>query len=230
MASEKPVEGGGGGGGGALDIPLITIGDSSVGKSCLLMRFADDRGKLKDLSKSPLTTIGIDYKNKFVDIDGKRVKLQIWDTAGQERFRTLTVGYYRKSQGILLVYDVTNRESFVSVRAWMKQIEQHADVGVSKLLVGNKSDLSSQRVVTYEEGEALANEFHMPFFEASAQTNQNVTQAFMKLASDVKTRLETGHDPNSASGKLAAFGSPGGKILMGTEDGGQGKPARKSWC
>jgi len=108
-------------------IKLLMIGDSGVGKSCLLLRFSDD-----SFTTSFITTIGIDFKIKAVEIDGKRVKLQIWDTAGQERFRTITTAYYRGAMGILLVYDITDEQSFLNIRNWIRNIEQHATDSVQK--------------------------------------------------------------------------------------------------
>eukprot|EP00124_Ichthyophonus_hoferi_P002977 Ihof_evm1s231 gene=Ihof_evmTU1s231 len=117
-------------------IKLLLIGDSGVGKSCLLMRFCEDT-----FTPSFITTIGIDFKVRTVTLDGKKIKLQIWDTAGQERFRTITTAYYRGAMGILLVYDVTNRQSFENTRTWLKNIEQHAVEDVNKAIIGNKADM-----------------------------------------------------------------------------------------
>ncbi|KAJ1416552.1 small GTPase superfamily, partial [Ochromonadaceae sp. CCMP2298] len=124
-----------------MQIKLLMIGDSGVGKTCLLLRYAND-----SFSPTFITTIGIDFKIKNIQLDGKRIKLQIWDTAGQERFRTITTSYFRGAQGILLVYDVTDRNSFISIRNWVAQIQMHADVNVNKILIGNKCDVQDQRV------------------------------------------------------------------------------------
>jgi Ras-related protein Rab-1A len=123
---------------------LLIIGDSGVGKSCLLLRFADDT-----YTDSFISTIGVDFKIRTVELEGKIVKLQIWDTAGQERFRTITSSYYRGAHGIIVVYDVTDAESFENVKSWMAEIDRYASDGVSKLLVGNKSDLSGKRAIEY---------------------------------------------------------------------------------
>ena len=112
-----------------------------VGKSCLLLRFCDD-----SFTPSFITTIGIDFKIRTIELAGKRIKLQIWDTAGQERFRTITTAYYRGAMGILVVYDVTDERSFNNVRNWIKNIEQFASEGVCKILIGNKCDIRDKRV------------------------------------------------------------------------------------
>jgi len=178
-------------------IKLLLIGDSAVGKSCLLLRFCDDAW-----TPSFITTIGIDFKIRTIELDGKRIKLQIWDTAGQERFRTITTAYYRGAMGILLVYDITNRLSFENIRGWNNNIEQHASDGVNKILIGNKSDWTDKRMVTSEEGQALADELGMKFFETSAKMNEGVEQAFFTLARDIKTRLIDSQQ-NAASGAPA---------------------------
>lgn len=165
-------------------IKLLLIGDSGVGKSCLLLRFSDD-----SFTPSFITTIGIDFKIKTIDLDGKRIKLQIWDTAGQERFRTITTAYYRGAMGILLVYDVTDDQSFQNIRNWIRNIEQHAADNVNKILVGNKADMESEKDVDYARGQALATEYDIKFFETSAKTNQNVVEAFEAIACDIKKRL-----------------------------------------
>ncbi|OHT09995.1 Ras-related protein RIC1 [Tritrichomonas foetus] len=108
--------------------------------------------------------------------------MQVWDTAGQERFRTITASYYRGSNGIIIVYDVTDRESFDHVSYWMKEIDRLATADVCKLLVGNKADLTEKRAVTTEEGQALANQFGITFVETSAKENTNVEEIFAKMA------------------------------------------------
>jgi Ras-related protein Rab-8A len=133
-------------------IKLLLIGDSGisnpifyiyvgVGKSCLLLRFCDN-----SFTPSFITTIGIDFKIRTMELDGQRVKLQIWDTAGQERFRTITTAYYRGAMGILLVYDVTDERSFLNVANWIRNVEQYASPNVNKILLGNKCDMEDKRV------------------------------------------------------------------------------------
>uniref|UniRef100_A0A0M3ICE7 Ras-related protein Rab-1A n=1 Tax=Ascaris lumbricoides TaxID=6252 RepID=A0A0M3ICE7_ASCLU len=123
---------------------LLLIGDSGVGKSCLLLRFADDT-----YTESYISTIGVDFKIRTIELDGKTIKLQIWDTAGQERFRTITSSYYRGAHGIIVVYDITDQESFNNVKQWLQEIDRYACENVNKLLVGNKCDLTSKRAVEY---------------------------------------------------------------------------------
>ncbi|CAN4090117.1 unnamed protein product [Withania somnifera] len=157
----------------------------SVGKSCLLLRFSDG-----SFTTSFITTIGVDFKIRTIELDGKRIKLQIWDTAGQERFRTITTAYYRGAMGILLVYDVTDESSFNNIRNWIRNIEQHASDNVNKILVGNKADMDkSQRAVPTSKGQTLADEYGIKFFETSAKTNLNVEQVFFSIGRDIKQRL-----------------------------------------
>jgi len=165
-------------------IKLLLIGDSGVGKSCCLLRFSED-----SFTPSFITTIGIDFKIRTIELDGKRVKLQIWDTAGQERFRTITTAYYRGAMGILLVYDVTDERSFSHIKDWFNNVTQHATEGVNKILIGNKCDWEEKRVVSTERGQELADELGIPFLEVSAKTNQNVDKAFTTLAADIKKRI-----------------------------------------
>ncbi|KAG8081102.1 hypothetical protein GUJ93_ZPchr0007g3933 [Zizania palustris] len=170
-----------------------------VGKSCLLLRFSDG-----SFTTSFITTIGIDFKIRTIELDDKRIKLQIWDTAGQERFRTITTAYYRGAMGILLVYDVTDESSFNNIRNWIRNIEQHASDNVNKILVGNKADMDeSKRAVPTSKGQALADEYGIKFFETSAKTNLNVEQVFFSIARDIKQRLaETDSKPEDRTIKI----------------------------
>merc|ERR1712032_667118 len=144
---------------------LLLIGDSGVGKTCILFRFSDDA-----FNTTFISTIGIDFKIKTIDINGKRVKLQIWDTAGQERFHTITTSYYRGANGIMLVYDITNAKSFDNIHNWLRNIEQHASEDVEKMLLGNKCDMEDKRVIPKQRGEMLAREHGIKFFETSAKS------------------------------------------------------------
>ena len=168
---------------------LLLIGNSGVGKSCLLLRFSDDT-----YTNDYISTIGVDFKIKTVDLDGKTVKLQIWDTAGQERFRTITSSYYRGSHGIIIVYDVTDQESFNGVKMWLQEIDRYATSTVLKLLVGNKCDLKDKRVVEYDVAKEFADANNMPFIETSALDSTNVEEAFLTCL------LYTSPSPRDISG------------------------------
>lgn len=170
-----------------LQIKLMMIGDQNVGKTALLMRYAEN-----EFNDSLLPTIGIDFKIRTIELSGKLVKLQIWDTAGQERFRTITQAYYRGAMGILLIYDVTTTKSWSNVRNWVRNIQDNAPQTVNKILIGNKCDLGTKREVTTQQGEQLAREYGMKFLETSARENLNVQEAFFTLATDVVERLVAG--------------------------------------
>merc|ERR1712100_608396 len=163
---------------------LLLIGDSGVGKSCLLLRFADDT-----CQESYISTIGVDFKIRTIQLEGKTIKLQIWDTAGQERFRTITSSYYRGAHGIIVVYDITDAESFANVKTWLQEIQRYACEGVNKLLVGNKCDLGSKRAVEKKSAEDFATKLDIPFLETSAKSNNNVEAAFLVMASKIKARI-----------------------------------------
>lgn len=193
---------------------LLLIGDSGVGKSCLLLRFADDT-----YTESYISTIGVDFKIRTIELDGKTVKLQIWDTAGQERFRTITSSYYRGAHGIIIVYDITDRESFENVKQWLSEIDRYACENVNKLLVGNKSDMDSKRQVEYEEAKAFADEHGLPFLETSAKDATNVEKAFHQMASDIKNRMAMvpAAEEGGAAGGAGASGVKG-KVAVGAGD------------
>ena len=148
---------------------ILLIGDSGTGKSCLLLRFADHT-----YTESYISTIGVDFKIRTVEMDGKSIKLQIWDTAGQERFRTITSSYYRGAHGIIIVFDVTDVDSFHNCRQWMNEIDRYASEGVNRLLVGNKCDLVKHKQVDYHQAKDFADRNEMSFVEASAKTATNV--------------------------------------------------------
>jgi Ras-related protein Rab-1A len=195
---------------------LLLIGDSGVGKSCLLLRFADDT-----YTESYISTIGVDFKIRTIELDGKTIKLQIWDTAGQERFRTITSSYYRGAHGIIVVYDVTDLESFNNVKQWLHEIDRYACDNVNKLLVGNKSDLLPKKVVDYNTAKEFSEQLGIPFLETSAKNATNVEQAFLTMAAEIKNRM----------GPSAAASGPSGPG-SGTINPGQSQPisSKSSGC
>ncbi|XP_011375224.2 ras-related protein Rab-26 isoform X7 [Pteropus alecto] len=175
-----------GGGGDFYDVAfkVMLVGDSGVGKTCLLVRFKDGAF----LAGTFISTVGIDFRNKVLDVDGMKVKLQIWDTAGQERFRSVTHAYYRDAHALLLLYDVTNKASFDNIQAWLTEIQEYAQHDVVLMLLGNKVDSTQERVVKREDGEKLAKEYGLPFMETSAKTGLNVDLAFTAIAKELKQR------------------------------------------
>jgi small GTP-binding protein len=162
---------------------VLLLGDWSVGKTCLLMRYMDNT-----FTEMHLSTIGIDSKVKIVNLkEGLDAKIQIWDTAGQERYKTIAKSYIKGANGILLVYDVTQRTSFEGIKNWVKQIKDQVSSRVSVVLIGNKTDLVDKREVKTEEGEELGKEYNYQFFETTAKDGININEAFEAL---IKTIAE----------------------------------------
>jgi len=184
-----------------IDIRIITIGDSHVGKSCLLLKYIDNK-----FSNLYVSTIGFDLKHKQITLkDGNKAKLTLYDTAGQERFRSLARNYIRKANGILLIYDISDKSTFININKWMENIEDEIDTKLPIILVGNKSDLNDKRKVTTEEGENKAKEYGFPFFETSCKTGDNVNNVFIELAELVYEKF--GKKPSKNSNKKIKKGS-----------------------
>ncbi|RNA42137.1 ras-related Rab-3 isoform X1 [Brachionus plicatilis] len=180
---------------------LLIIGNSSVGKTSILFRYADD-----SFTSAFVSTVGIDFKVKTVFRNDKRVKLQIWDTAGQERYRTITTAYYRGAMGFILMYDITNEESFNAVQDWVTQIKTYSWDNAQVVLVGNKSDMQNERVVAYERGKQLADHLGLEFFETSAKENINVKQVFERLVDIICEKMAEGGDADAITASNAAVG------------------------
>jgi Ras-related protein Rab-8A len=168
-----------------FQVKVLMVGDSGVGKTSLLLRYDNDV-----FNESYVTTIGIDFKTKYLDVGDKRVRLQIWDTAGQERFRTITTSYFRGAQGILLCFEVSDRNSFNSIGSWLEQITSHADQQVCVIICGTKCD--SKREVTAEQGQALADKHGYTYIECSAKENHNVVAAFEAIAHEIVEKWKLG--------------------------------------
>ncbi|KAJ5067349.1 ras-related protein rabd2a-like [Anaeramoeba ignava] len=166
-------------------LKILLVGDIAVGKSSLLLRFADDR-----FQDSYNPTIGVDFKIKTIEKDGQKIKLQIWDTAGQERFKTITSSYYRGAKGVIIVYDVTNPQSFENIGHWINEVETNAESEVIKMIVGNKCDLENQKMVKTEIAQNFSNQTEIPFLETSAKNSTNVENAFVLLASTILKKFK----------------------------------------
>ena len=171
---------------------ILTIGESGVGKTCILRRFVEDK-----FLKNHLATIGIDFKTKTLNINNQEIKLKIWDTAGQERFRNITTQYYKGADGIVLVYDVTDEASFDKIKDWMDQILSNTNKDeICLILLGNKCDIE-KRSISYEQGKTLANELQVNFFETSAQTGQNIKEAFETQTDNIIKKKKIEGDNNN---------------------------------
>ena len=196
----------------------IVIGDSGVGKSCLLLQFTDKRFEVThDL------TIGVEFGTRVADVDGQSIKFQIWDTAGQESFRSITRAYYRGACGALLVFDVTRKETFEHVASWLQDAKDNSNLDISILLIGNKVDLADKREVSREEAEAYAKQEGLAYLETSAKTAHNVDAAFFDTARVVMKKIAVGAlDSAVMAGKAMPAGGPGYKA-SGTVKPGEPK-------
>ncbi|XP_023655493.1 ras-related protein Rab-43 [Brienomyrus brachyistius] len=163
---------------------IVLVGDVGVGKTCVVQRF-----KTGIFIERQGNTIGVDFTMKTIDIQGKRVKLQIWDTAGQERFRTITQSYYRSTNGAIIAYDITKKSSFLSVPKWMEDVQKYGSSNIVSLLIGNKSDLSEMREVPFEDAYTMAHQLEFAdAIETSAKDSSNVEEAFNKMAAELILR------------------------------------------
>ena len=169
---------------------VLLLGDSTVGKTCFLLRYCD-----KTFQDAHLSTIGLDYRVKTMTLKNKKnIKLQIWDTAGQDRFRAITKNYYKGANGIILIYDVTNLQTYENVKNWITQIREETNPNVVIYLAGNKIDIpEEERAVKTEEGKEIANEYKLQFKETSAKDGINVNEVFQELVEkidEVNSKLE----------------------------------------
>jgi len=174
----------------------IVIGDSGVGKSCLLLQFTEH--KFQTVHE---VTIGVEFGSRMVQIDDQQIKLQVFDTAGQETFRSIARSYYRGAAGALLVYDVTRRDSFEHLSTWLRDAREYSSPELVVIVVGNKCDLEAERQVPTEEGQKFADENGLVFMETSAMSAKNVERAFVSVANDVIKKINDGViDPNTYPG------------------------------
>ncbi|XP_072296785.1 ras-related protein Rab-12 [Eucyclogobius newberryi] len=166
-------------------LQIIIIGARGVGKTSLMERFTDDT-----FCEACKSTVGVDFKIKTVELRGKKIRLQIWDTAGQERFNSITSAYYRGAKGIVIVYDITKQETFDDLAKWMKMIDKYASEDAELLLVGNKLDCESERIISKQQGERFSSRISgMRFCESSAKDNFNVDEIFLKLVDDILNKM-----------------------------------------
>ena len=171
---------------------VLLLGDTDVGKSSLILRYTEET-----FNSKLVNSIGVDFKMKKKEIDGKIIKVQIWDTAGHERFRSITYSYYRGANAIIIVFDITDKKSFLSITEWLKQIEKHAKENVFKFLVGNKSDLAEERKVTFEEAKEYADKHDLPYIETSAKEGININELFeSSIKSFLSSNKYIGGDKN----------------------------------
>ena len=173
---------------------ILLVGDSGVGKSSILLRYTDDEYKPEYIS-----TIGVDFKIRSLSYGDKTIKLQLWDTAGQERFQMITSSYYRGAHGIIIVYDITCKESFKNIKNWLHQINQYANEKVLKIIVGNKSDLQDKRVVEKKEVEEFCKENNIYHIETSAKNSNNIKDIFLYLCEKLKKKTI---EPNNNNIKI----------------------------
>jgi len=183
-----------------VNVKILLIGNSSVGKSSLLLRFSDEQWLPEDEASA---TIGVDFRVHKMEVNGRKVKLSIWDTAGQERFRTITSSYYRGAQGIILVYDVSSRESFDALPRWYSELETYVSESVVKILVGNKVDKEFSRQVPAKEGADFAKRMNSLFIESSAKTAVGVREAFTEVVTKILDTPELWAPVNSSTPQKA---------------------------
>ncbi|ESK95465.1 gtp-binding protein yptv3 [Moniliophthora roreri MCA 2997] len=199
-----------------INVKLLLIGNSSVGKSSLLLRFSDEQWLPEDESSA---TIGVDFRVHKMEVKGKKVKLSIWDTAGQERFRTITSSYYRGAQGIILVYDVSSRDSFDALPRWYSELGTYVSDSVVKILVGNKVDKEFSRQVPTSEGAAFAARMNSLFIEASAKTAVNVKETFHEVVERILDTPELWGDGQQGQRTDGGRGGvPGGVQVVGASN------------
>jgi len=158
-------------------LKIIILGSSEVGKTCILNRYFHNEFK-----ENLLSTIGIDFQTKFFKFDDQKVKANYIDTAGQEKFRAISVNYLKGTDGVILVFDITNKETFDLLETWLKELKDTNKADVSKVLIGNKSDLAKERQVTVEDAQQLADTMKCKYFEASAKSGENITEALDEIA------------------------------------------------
>ena len=206
-------------------LKYIIIGDAALGKSNILLRYI--HGDFKSEYK---LTIGVEFGAKNLEIKNKKIRLQIWDTAGQENYRSITRAYYKNSVCAILVYDISNRDSFEHISSWIEDCASQSPKTVFMVLVGNKSDLEEKREITFEEGEDMAKKNNLMFFETSAKTGDNISRVFEDSAKEINDKInENYYDLESECGIKKGFynGDKVGEINIGIQSN---KSLKKRCC
>ncbi|KAM3137449.1 hypothetical protein pb186bvf_010422 [Paramecium bursaria] len=196
---------------------FIIIGDTSVGKSCILYQFLEQKFRTKHEM-----TVGVEFGAKMMEIQNKRIKIQVWDTAGQEAFKSITRQYYKSAAGAILVYDITRKESFENIKDWIKECTNYGTSDLKCILIGNKNDLEKDRKVSKADGEQLAKENGFTFLEVSAKTNYNVNNVFYKLAEEIVSSI---HQKREQQPNVVMPG-----VRLGLEDKTPQKPVKSGCC
>lgn len=178
-------------------LKVVAVGESGVGKTCLLVRFVRDT-----FEENGQSTLGVEFMSKIIETEKHRIQLQLWDTAGQELFRSVTRGYYRGSAGALLLFDLSNRDSFENVEKWLQDVKDVARDDVVLILIGNKSDLEGKRQVTHDEASDFAQKHNMKYFEVSAKTGDNVSEAISACVAQIEKNLDEGSFRPTASDSI----------------------------
>ncbi|KAL2336238.1 hypothetical protein Fmac_010684 [Flemingia macrophylla] len=196
---------------------VVVIGDSAVGKTQILSRFAKN-----EFCFDSKSTIGVEFQTRTVTINEKVIKAQIWDTAGQERYRAVTSAYYRGALGAMLVYDITKRQSFDHVARWVEELRSHADSSIVIMLVGNKADLVDLRMVPTEDAVEFAEDQGLFFSETSALSGDNVESAFLKLLEEInrvvsKKALECGNVKDHGGNSVTSLKGTKVDLILGPE-------------
>ena len=164
---------------------VLLLGNSSVGKTCILIRFSEDT-----FNDNYEVTIGLNYRIKTITLDNTPIKMQIWDTSGEEKFKAIAKNFYRGAHGVLLIYDICQKSSFLDVKGWIEQIIENTDNDeIVMILCGNKNDMEKERVISKEEGENLAKNYGIPFFECSAKNNINIDEIFNTMANNIHSKV-----------------------------------------
>lgn len=163
----------------------IIVGDSGTGKSCLLLRYTEN--KFEPMHE---LTIGVDFGTKIANINGQNIKIQIWDTAGQESFKSIITSYFRGSIGAILVFDVTNRESFNNVKYWMDTVKEKSNTPITIFLIGNKCDLVDNRVISETEAYDFAKKYNLLYMESSSKSGYNVNEVFNNLNTEIYKKIK----------------------------------------